>query len=98
MKYTLHVPSEQYGYIEAELEGTEVEAVGAYHKLLDEIKKHQPLKLEGFIPEAGVCATCGATLEIHPAGVSKTKKDKQGNPLKYGTFKTCPNKCYQPKK
>lgn len=38
MKYTLHVPVEQYGFIGADLEGSAEEAVRAYREIGDLVK------------------------------------------------------------
>jgi len=35
------------------------------------------------------CPICKGSMNLIPAGVSKTKKDKEGNPLKYGAFWKC---------
>lgn len=35
------------------------------------------------------CNKCGTLLKIVPAGVSKTKKDAQGNPKPYDAFGVC---------
>jgi hypothetical protein len=48
MKYktTSHIPTEQYGYIEVELEGSPAEIVEAY-KSFSEAWKRAPVKIEG---------------------------------------------------
>ena len=41
-----------------------------------------------------LCQVCGSEkTKLVPAGVSKTKVDKFGNPAKYAAFYTCPNNC-----
>lgn len=39
LKAKLHIPSEQYGYIEVEIEGTAKEVVAKYFNIKNEIKE-----------------------------------------------------------
>lgn len=41
------------------------------------------------------CHNCGKSVEIVPAGVSRTKKDEHGNPKAYDAFYVCGHCNYQ---
>lgn len=88
---TMHVPVEQYGYIEHEMEGTEEEIAEQYTKIKDAFKALTPEEPEvvqdtPFSEEGSPqkCPKCGTPMVKRPAGVAKSGKS-------YSAFWGCPN-------
>lgn len=74
MKYLAHIPTEQYGFISVELEGTAAEAVAAYREVSEEVKVQPESKIsmaefaeigEEYL-ETGKLAN-GGDLEFNPS-------------------------------
>lgn len=49
------------------------------------------------MPNQNQCPRCGGPTKTVPAGVSKTKKDAQGNPKAYSAFEACIDRECKPK-